>query len=124
MLEFERGLGRFTSDSCPLSLIVSPRNENVEAQEVLCLLGAPLRRKLKVRAGGRGSGGEGRETKPQIIPNFPPLPSSGMTCQHDREIGHCGGPEAHLGRPGWLFVEVTTGEIWVCLVGGGAVPAH
>ena len=103
---------------------MSPRNENVEAQEVLCLLGTPLRRKLRVRAGSGGSGGEGGETKPQITPNFPPLPPSGMTCQHDREIGHCGGPEAHLGMPGWLFVEVTTREISGCLVGAGAVPAR
>ena len=103
---------------------MSPRNANVEAQEVLCLLGTPFRRKLRVRAGGRGSGGEGGETKPQIPPNFPPLPSSGMTCHHDQEVGHCGGPEAHLGRPGWLFAAVTTGEIWACLVGAGAVPAQ
>ena len=103
---------------------MSPTNENVEAQEVLCLLGTSLWKKLRVRAGGGGSGGEGGETKPQIPPNFPPLSPSGMTCLHNREIGHCGGPEAHLGRPGWLFVEVTTGEIWVCLVGAGAVPAR
>lgn len=118
--------GLHPSESKCLLIIthLSPRIKmlrlSMESDQVVDWLGTPPPGKMwsSVKPGtlclleGKGLG-DMRERKlhHQSLYFCPPSSFSWASCYHDREHGHCGGPEAHPGRRSGLFVEVTTGEI-------------